>query len=86
MFLSSITTGVSITHLYYISNLSTMVKAMVYSKTALSAVQCLYAGLVGWTTMNICAIMWMCLDIDHDIALDEATKQLTNQQNQREMA
>jgi hypothetical protein len=49
-------------------------------------VQCLYAGLVGWTTMNICAIMWMCLDIDHDIALDEATKQLTNQQNQREMA
>ena len=27
----------------------------------------------------VCAIIWMCFDIDHDIALDEAAKQLTAQ-------
>ena len=81
MFLSSITTAVSITHCYYISNLVALTKALVYSAKALAAVKLIYAGLIGWTTMNICAIMWMCLDIDHDIALNEATKQLQQQQN-----
>jgi hypothetical protein len=80
MFLSSITTAVSITHCYYISHLVTLTKALVYSANALVAVKLLYAGLIGWTAMNICAIAWMCLDIDHDIALDEATKQLNVQQ------
>ena len=80
MFLSSITTGVSITHCYYISNLVTLTKNLVYGANNLIAVKLIYAGLIGWTSMNICAIMWMCLDIDHDIALDEATKALQAQQ------
>ena len=79
MFLSSITTAVSISHCYYISYLVSATKVMVYATSSLIAVKLLFAGLMGWTTMNICAIIWMCFDIDHDIALDEAAKQLTAQ-------
>jgi hypothetical protein len=80
MFFSSITTAIAITHCFYISQLVTLTAELVASKDALNAVKALYAGLIGWTLMNICAIGWMCLDIDHDIALDEATKNLAVQQ------
>ena len=81
MFLSCITTAISITHCYYISYLVTLTKGLVYSAKALVAVKLIYAGLIGWTSMNVCAIVWMCFDIDHDIALDEATKALAAQQS-----
>ena len=79
MIFCAITTAVSISHCYYISYLVQRTSELVYSKYAHNAVKALYAGMIGWTLMNICAIGWMCLDIDYDIALDEATKQLAVQ-------
>ena len=83
MIFSGVTTAVSISHCYYISYLVQRTSDLVYSKDALNAVKALYAGMIGWTLMNILAIGWMCLDIDYDIALDEATKQLTVQHEEQ---
>lgn len=80
MWFSSITTATSITHCFYISQLVSLTRELVTSKEALKAVEALYAGLIGWTLMNLLALAWMCSDIDHDIALDAATKKLEVQQ------
>ena len=82
MIFSGITTAVSISHCYYISYLVQRTSELVYSKDAQNSVKALFAGMIGWTLMNILAIGWMCLDIDYDIALDEATKQLAVQQDE----
>ena len=52
MFLSSITTAVSATHCYYISYLVTVTKVMVYPASSVIAVKLLFAGLIGWCSMN----------------------------------
>jgi hypothetical protein len=80
MWFCSITTAISMTHCFYISQLVSLTRQLVTSKSALSAVEALYAGLIGWTLMNVLALAWMCSDIDHDIALDAATKKLEVQQ------
>ena len=80
MFYSSISTAISITHCYYISQLASLTRQLVDSKDALNAVRALYAGLIGFCLANVCAIGWMCSDIDHDLALDAATKKLEVQQ------
>ena len=86
MYFCILTTGISITHCYYISYLVPLTTSLVYNKDAHNAVKALYAGLIGWSLMNICAVFWMCLDIDHDIAMDKAAEQLALQHDRSRAA
>ena len=56
-------------------------KNLVQARGALVGVELIFAGFLGTATMLILSVYYMCGDIDHDQALDIATKQLQEQVN-----
>ena len=81
MFFTTIVTSCMISHLWYLYYLMSWTTNLVQNKGALVAIELIFAGFLGMTAMLCLSIYYMCADIDHDQALDIATKQLQDQVN-----